>query len=138
MPKSTKSFTIAAWISILAACSPVQSPPALSPTYVSRSASSLPVGPACGLDAECWKRRELESVLVGESLRRQNEILVKERDDAREGERFSQDMAARLRKDAEPSILSSPYLWLGVGLLGGIGLTIGAAAAAGSALKAVR
>lgn len=120
---------------LLTGCSsPVLLPPPVAASSKYSGPSSLP-SEHCAEDLPCWKRRTLLYVETSELLIAENKTLGQERDDAREGEIYARNIAAQLRKEAEPSWTTSPLLWLGVGVLGGIVLSIGAGLTWGSVSK---
>ena len=127
----------AALLTLLAACAPALAvPPAASPArYI--QPSSLPVE-KCADDIDCWRRRTLLYVETNELLTGENKTLGTERDDAREGENYARNVAEKFKKEAEPSWTSDPRLWLGLGVIGGIVLSIGAGLVWGAAEKAVK
>ncbi len=134
--KSIANLKRAGWISLLSACTPlVTSPPPVAVPPSLHVSASLPAE-HCLEDLTCWKRRTLTLVLENESLIRENSVREKETTNARAGEAYAEKVAEKLRKDAEPSVLSSPLLWLGIGVLGGIVLSLGAGLVWSQAAKA--
>jgi hypothetical protein len=126
-----------AWLVLFSSCAPSATVPPMAAVPKYSGPASLPVE-KCADDVACWKRRTLLYVESNELLAAENKTLGTERDDAREGETYARNAATQFKKEAEPTWYNSPLLWLGVGVLGGIALSIGAGVAWGEISKTLR